>query len=51
MGGLPTTGAGSDPALFACSGVAESSEQGWSVGNPNPNLETRSLPGGTSLWA
>ena len=47
--GLPSPGAGSDPALFVRFGYASANEQGWSVGNTNPNLETGSIPGGRSV--
>src|SRR6476646_8278830 len=46
---LVQTCTGSDTALFVRFGYASANDQGWSVGNANPNLETGSIPGGRSV--
>src|ERR1044072_6913915 len=49
--GLPGPGTGGDPALFVRFGYASANEQGWHIGNTNPNLNTGSIPGGRSGFA
>jgi hypothetical protein len=49
--GLPSRRAGGDPARFARFGYASAREQGWSVANANPNLETGITFSGTSVSA
>ena len=47
--GLPGPGARGEPALFVRFGYASANEQGWSVDNTNLNLESGSIPGGSSV--